>query len=312
MRLSSEVLAAAGRSQGGVLTRAQLRRLGADDSWIARRIATGSWQRLASGVVVPWSGPVPWEARAWAAVLSAGAGAALSHLAAAHLHGLTASPPEQLDVILAHHRRAGYGASRVHRRLQPPPSSGRPRRVWLPDTVVDLVAGSSTDDDAVGWVTTAARRGMNALELAAAVERRGRFRRRALLLDLVAEVEAGVESPLELRFRRDVERRHGLPTARLQVRDDVGGTSIRADGIYDGFGVRVELDGRLGHPDGRTDADAWRDNAVLLLRAEITLRYRWVHVALRPCATAGQLATALAQGGWTGTARRCGPRCTAV
>ena len=157
---------------------------------------------------------------------------------------------------------------------------------------------------------SAARAGLREIELADAIRRRGRFRRRTLLTDLVAAVAEGVESTLEHRYRRDVERRHGLPSADLQVRDRVGGARIRADGIYQGFGLRVELDGRLGHPDGRTAADTWRDNAVLLDRDEITLRYRWVHVAATPCATAAQVAQALRRGGWSGHPRRCSPGCS--
>lgn len=313
MRLPRELVASAARTQGGVLTRAQLLALGADDAWVERRVVSGDWQRVLPGIVVPWSGPVPWEARAWAAVLGAGPGAALSHRSAAYLHGILDQPPPTLDVTLPHSRRAGYASDvRIYRRRHPSPTSGRPPRVWLADTVVDLVATSESDGEAVGWVTAAARKGMNELELTRAIERRHAFRRRPLLLDLVTEVADGVESPLELRYRRDVERRHGLPTARLQVRDQVGGLSIRADGIYEGLGVRVELDGMLGHPGGRTDADTWRDNAVLLERHEITLRYRWAHVAARACATAGQVATALAHGGWRGSVRRCGRDCTAA
>lgn len=313
MRLPREVVDRAARERGGALTRAHLLALGANDAWIERRLTSGEWQRLLPGIVVPWSGPIPWETRAWAAVLNAGESAALSHRSAAFLHGILEQPPATLDVTLPHERRAGYAPEvRVHRRRHPSPVSGRPPRVWLADTVVDLVAVSASEDDAVGWVTAAARRGMNELELAHAVERRGRFRRRGLLQDLVAEVADGVESPLEVRYRRDVERRHGLPAARLQVSEHVGGLSIRADGIYEGMGVRVELDGRLGHPGGRTDADTWRDNAVLLEWGDVTLRYRWVHVTAQACATAAQVAAALARGGWSGRLRRCCPHCAAA
>lgn len=135
------------------------------------------------------------------------------------------------------------------------------------------------------------------------------FHGRALLLELLGEAEPGIESPLEHRYARDVERRHGLPRARAQVRDRVGGRWIRADRVYEGLGVRVELDGRLAHPTGRTDDDTWRDNSVVIERSEVTLRYRWRHVAVEPCATAGQVASALRARGWTGGATRCSPTC---
>jgi len=79
--------------------------------------------------------------------------------------------------------------------------------------------------------------------------------------------------------------------------------------VYRGLGVRIELDGALAHPDGRTDGDTWRDNAVLIARGEITLRYRWRHVAVTPCVTAVQVSGALRLGGWTGRPHPCGPEC---
>ena len=312
MRLESEQVSRAGRGQAGVVTRPQLLALGADDAWVARRVLAGHWQRLQPGVYVPWSGPVPWSARAWAAVLGAGEGAALSGLAAAHLTGMTTREPAVLDVTIPHRRRAGYAPGvRIHRRVRMPPAAGRPRRVWRADTAVELASSSRTADDAVGWLTAAARAGTNVLELVDAIERRGPCGHRSLLLDLASELTAGVESPLERRYHHDVERRHGLPRAQLQRTEVAGGGWIRADCVYEGFGVRVELDGRLGHPGGRTDADTWRDNAVLLEHGDRTLRYRWSHVAAAPCATAMQVAGALRAGGWLGDLRLCGTACLA-
>ena len=119
-----------------------------------------------------------------------------------------------------------------------------------------------------------------------------------------------MESPLELRYHRRVERRHGLPAAALQVRAVIDGHLTRADALYEGHGVRIELDGAVGHTGARQADDLWRDNAVLIERSEITLRYRWRHVAVFPCETAAQVAAALAARGWPGTPRPCGPRCT--
>lgn len=87
---------------------------------------------------------------------------------------------------------------------------------------------------------------------------------------------------------------------------------MRADCVYRGRGVRVELDGGLGHPGGRTDKDTWRDNAVGMEHLELTLRYRWAHVAGRPCDTAAQVATALRSRGWAGTPTPCGPNCPVI
>lgn len=312
MRVENDRVDAVVRRQAGVARTAQLVALGADRAWISRQVSAGHWQRLHQGVVVTYSGPITWLSRAWGALLYAGPGAALSHESAAFRHELISTAPRVIDVTIPAIRRAKPSRGvRIHLRRGQLLASGRPRTTWRGDTVVDLVAGSRTVDDAVGWVCRGARAGASPPEIADAVARRRPFRNSALLAEIVAEVAAGIESPLERRYHRDVERAHGLPQARLQVRHVVRGLWIRADGIYDGYGTRVELDGDLGHPGGRTDADTWRDNAVLLATADRTLRYRWRHAAVTPCATAAQVAHALTLGGWRGGVRRCGPLCAA-
>lgn len=155
-------------------------------------------------------------------------------------------------------------------------------------------------DDVVSWVSAALRAGARPAQIARAARERGPLPNRALLLEILADARTGIESPLERRYHHDVERRDGLPCARLQRNELAGAGWIRADCLYEGFGVRVELDGWLGHPGGRTDADTWRDNAVLLEHLDRTLRYRWRRVAGTPCATAVQVATALRTGGAAG------------
>ena len=310
MRLTPAAVARIAGPQSGSVTTRQLQDAGADRAWVARQVRSGHWQRLHEGVLVVHSGPVPWRTHAWAALLHAGPGATLSHDSAAFVHEFRTAAPRRLDISIPEARRLEPAPGiTLHRRRAMPPSGGRPRRTWRGDTVVDLVAAAASDDDAVGWVCDAVRAGARLPEIADALARRARVRNRELLEELLTEVAAGIESPLERRYHRDVERRHGLPRAALQVREAVDGVWIRADSVYRGLGLRVELDGALAHPDGRTDADTWRDNAVVLARGEITLRYRWRHVTVTPCATAGQVAGALRSGGWQGRSRGCGPGC---
>ena len=310
VRLPRDLVTTLAAPHDGVLTRAQLRAAGADDAWITRQVGSGAWQRLYRGVFATFSGPVPWTTRASGALAYAGAGAALSHDAAARVLGFTGRQPRVFDVTVPESRRVTpVEGIVVHRRATMPAVGGRPRHTLGPDTVLDLVSAARTVDDAVGWVCAAARADVSPTAVARAAVGRGPFVGRALLLELVAEVSAGIESPLERRYHRDVEHRHGLPRASLQHREVVGGLWIRADCVYEGLGTRVELDGWLGHPGGRTDADTWRDNAVLLARGDLTLRYRWRHVAVRPCATAAQVAAALAARGSTTRAHPCGRRC---
>lgn len=310
VRLTPDIYSQATGNQAGVITSAQLRVLGADNAWVSRQVRSGQWQRLHRGVLVTHSGPIGWNARASGALLYAGPGAVLSHQAAAFLHGFRTTPPSRLDVCVPESRRVmPAGGIVLHGRTTMPPASGSPRRVWRGDTVLDLVGGSPSVDDAVGWICDALRAGTCLLEVTDAAARRGRFRHSRLLRELLTDASAGIESPLERRYHRDVEQRHGLPSARFQVRQVVDGLWIRADRVYDALGVRVELDGELAHPGGRTDRDTWRDNAVVIACGEITLRYRWRHVAARPCRTAVQVAAALHSRGWTGRVQPCGASC---
>ncbi len=295
--------------QAGVLPTAQLLHHGALRSWVAHQVRTGRWQRLHQGVVLTHSGPVGWHSRAWAAVLYAGAGAAVSHESAARLWRFTSREPRTIEVVVPAHRRVRPTRGvRIHVRQVMPEVSGGLPTVTRADTTVDLVAASATVDDAVGWLARAVRAGALAEAVAEAARRRSRFRHRGLVLDLLDDGVLTTESPMEHRYHRDVERAHGLPRGTPQARHRVGGRWIRADRWY-AFGVRVELDGQVAHPGGRTDADVWRDNAVALERTELTLRYRWRHVAVTPCTTAAQVAAALRGRGWSGVTRGCGKAC---
>lgn len=198
----------------------------------------------------------------------------------------------------------------VHRRRSMPELwTGTLTATTAAETAVDLVARAKKEDDVVGILTRASR-DVKSKEIRTAAGRRNILRHRQLLMDVLAEVAEGIESPLEFRYHRDVEVRHGLPRAELQLREKLSGSWIRADCRYRRYRVRIELDGQLAHPGGRTDADTCRDNAALLATAEITLRYRWRHVAANPCGTAAQVAEALRRGGWSGQPTRCGPQCT--
>src|SRR5680860_1819672 len=128
---------------------------------------------------------------------------------------------------------------------------GTPPRLTRVATALALAERARTDDAVVAVLCDAVRADCSVLDMRGDVSSRGYVRQRRLLVDLLAEVSEGVESPMEHRYHRDVERRHDLPRAVLQVRQRVERLWIRADAVYRGRRVRVELDGKLAHPDGR-------------------------------------------------------------
>lgn len=299
-------------SQDGAISRGQLLALGVRPGFLSDRIRQGRWQRAYPGVAVVHTGPMGWRTRAWAGLLYCGHGAALSHWSAAFHWGISRPEPRDLEVSVPWRRHVvGQPGLRIYQRRVMPDNYGVIRAVHAPETVLDLWERMTEPDAALGLLADAARARVSLREVAQGAGRRARLPRRRLLEDLLADVREGIESPMERRYRRDVERRHGLPRAALQVRDVVGAMRIRADVVYPGLGVRVELDGQLGHPGGRTAADTWRDNAVVIERGDITLRYRWTHVAVTPCATAAQVGRALRVRGWRGDVMACGRSCGA-
>jgi len=189
-----------------------------------------------------------------------------------------------------------------------PASGGRLRAIGEDATVLDMLQAATGTDAAVALLAAAMLRGLLPDRILWEATTRRQLRHRSLLAEMLSVGSDAIESPLEYRYARDVERAHRLPRGVPQVRHQIDGRWIRADRVYVGLGTRVELDGQLAHPFGATDDDVWRDNAVLLARREVTLRYRWSHVAVSPCATATQVAAALAARGWAGELTPC-PQC---
>jgi len=295
--------------QDGCATTAQLLSWGMTQSAITRRVTAERWQRLHQGVILLHSGRPAWRELARGALLYAGTGAALSHSSAAYVHEIVKSPGPRIEVSVHGRGVRPTAGVVVHRRRAMPFASGLLRAVGADATVLDLLQRAVGTDEAVALIAAAMLRGLPPDRVLWEAATRHQLRHRALLEEVLAPGSDAIESPLEFRYVRDVERAHGLPRGTAQVRSVVGGRWIRADRVYTGLGIRVEVDGQLAHPFGATDEDVWRDNAVVLAHDELTLRYRWSHVVGSPCATAAQVAGALRARGWSGSARPCGPGC---
>lgn len=297
-----------------VLTRPELLAAGVSDGWMRRQVDQRLWQRPYSGVYITLSGEPEWLTRVRAALAYAGKGAALSHSTAAQWwlesEDFRRRPSGLIEISVPSKRTVKpQRGLRIHRRkVMPAVLRGSIALTTRDETVVDLLQRAVNDDDVVGILTRAVRK-VEPSRILLALHGRPRVRHRCLAVDVLAEVADGIESPLELRYRRNVERAHGLPVSELQVREVLWGRWVRADSRYREYRTRVELDGQLAHPGGRTDDDTWRDNAALLETDETTLRYRWRHVAGMPCRTAEQVVAALRKGGWHGSPRPCGPTC---
>jgi hypothetical protein len=300
--------------QYGVISRAQAMRAGLSPGMIKFRVSSGRWQQLHPGIYATFSGAPVRAAWLWAAVLSAGPGAALSHQTAAELQGLADKVTSPIHVTVPHqrHLKAVRGvclhrSGRAAGALQP---GARLPRTTVEETVLDLTQTARSFDDVCGWVTRAiARELTDETRLRAAMSRRSRLRWRADLRELIAAAAGGDHSVLEYRYHRDVERAHGLPESARQVPFTTpAGRRGRRDRVYQQYAVIVELDGRLAHPEENRPRDRARDNAAAVAGHQ-SLRYDWANVTRHPCETAAEVARVLRRHGWQGRPRPCSPGC---
>jgi very-short-patch-repair endonuclease len=301
--------------QHGVLTREQATNGGLPRGLIASRLDSGRWQRLHRGVFATFSGPVPREAQLWGAVLRVGEHAVLSHQTAAELWRLAHAAPGPIHLTvprksaspaipgLALHFSARLAEARHPARIPP--------QTKLEETVLDLADLERTAQDAVAWPIRACQRRLTTPDrIIAALDERSRARWRRDVADAIPDIRAGAQSPLELRYVRDVERRHGLPRGERQVRVTRGVTRQYIDVLYPDHGVVVELDGVLAHSADGSTRDMRRDNANTLDGYQ-TLRYGWTPVAYHACTTALEVFSLLRRNGLTAPFRPCGMTCAA-
>ncbi|AXE39848.1 hypothetical protein JS278_02713 [Acidipropionibacterium virtanenii] len=288
--------------QEGVISRAQALRHGLTDAGIRHFTASGTWRALSAGIYA--AGHPSWLQLAWAGVLIAGPGAALGGAAAVHLLGI-ADPPGVIDVwcpgkVSSVLRREPYW--RFHRGARR--SLGSPPRTTAEEAILTLCSQGSLDDIG-GWLSKALFKRITTPDrLRRAVVQKPKLRQRALILETLTVVAGGSESPMEVRFKRDVEKAHGLPSPSRQKCYSRG---RKSDLGYTEYGLIAELDGMIGHRGAGEIRDARRDAEHLVAGLAI-LRFGWSDVAGHPCETAAIMARVLRARGWRGKPHDC-PRC---
>jgi very-short-patch-repair endonuclease len=300
--------------QSGIVDRGQALELGFSQRQITHRLDSGAWQRVYPGVYATFTGPLSREARLWAAVRCAGDGAMVSHETAAEVHGIIDKPRGSAIHITvpARRRPARKRLIRgvvIHRSDQSRQQFLGPfnlPRTRIEDTVLDLVAASPTFDQAYSWITRAvSRKHVTVSLLREALATRSRVRWRMWLDDAFEDAHAGIDSALERRYVRDVERAHGLPRSRRQARRQFGDKAHYRDNWYVEYRVVVEIDGPAYHQNERVQHDKDRDNLNLAMDDVRTYRFGPVDVTEHACETAAMVAATLRRNGWRGSPRPC-------
>lgn len=242
--------------QGGALSHEQVVDLGVSGRVIHRLVTEQTWRAVSRGLYATTDDH--WLQRAWSGILLGGPQAVLGRSSAAFLQGLVKDPPPQISVFSGTHqvrRDQRWRFVRAHRQ-----GAGEPARTRAAQTVVDLAAELEADAIATLLAEALRQRGVRPQVVLAILRDTPRHPRRALLVEILADVSAGAESPLEVRYVRDVEKAHRLPTAVRQAQ--FGRT--RGDALYEEYGVLVKLDASAYHRGLAASIDMERDNTNLL------------------------------------------------
>ena len=126
--------------------------------------------------------------------------------------------------------------------------------------MVDLIECSRSLDEAYDWICRAiGRRRTTAERIRESMDARPRVRWRREIEMALGDASAGALSLLELRYVRGVERTHGLPAAKRQVRIRQQGGSRYLDNLYEDYRACVEVDGTAAHPEDQQWRDKRRD-----------------------------------------------------
>jgi hypothetical protein len=302
MGTTDRTVATTAASRHGIVTRAQLRRLGVASGEIERRVGAGLLAPLHPGVYRHAAAPETREARLLAAVLACGADAVASHRSAAVLHGLRDTPRWRPEVTVPSRRLPLVRGVACHRTdLLETPDVTSVRRIpctSVPRTLLDLgavvpleVVELATQDALIRGLTTA-------VELVCVLERvGGRGRRGTAALRAVVRASLppdGIESRLELDLLRLVESlfvpvpvvQHEITLAR--------GERARLDLAWPHLRIAVEADGRRWHSTRAAfERDLVRSRAITAAGWR-HYRYGWADVHQRAATVRSELAAVFA------------------
>lgn len=271
------------RTQHGLVTRRQALSHGASDAAIHRRVASGRWDRVRTGVYALGAAPSTWSQGVLAAVLAVGVGAMASHRTAARLWGLV-DRSGRIELVIGEDERHRLPGVVVHRsrHLNEDDRSQRDGVpcTSLPRTIIDGAA--SADAPVVGrWLDVGIRD--HGLAMGAVATRAsqlavpGRAMPRSLVgaLGLRSDGYDPGRSALEARVLEAIARA-GLPSPERQWRvERVGGRIAFIDLAYPDAGIAIELDGWAEHGlRSAFDADRARGNELVLAGWRL-LRFTW-------------------------------------
>jgi len=284
-----------------VFSRSQVLEVGASDRWIHRRLASGEWVQIAEGVYRLAAYPDTAMSRLWATVLAPTGLSAISHEAAATLHGLATFRSLEPVVTVRHSRSRIEHLATVHqsRRLYDEHITtvrGLPVTT-VARTLIDLAALFRRARLEVIVDDALASGNVKLAELASTFDdlaARGRKGTRLMRIILEARLPGYVapQSRAESLMLR-VLREGGLPRPVLQFPHPSPMIDSYVDGAYVSEQILIEIDSRRWHTQmARIENDKERDQAANLVDWD-TYRFTWRDLTQRPGWVVSQLRKAL-------------------
>jgi len=278
--------------QHGVVTARQLAACGVDSDAITARVRRGHLHRRHRGVYAVGHDALTQTGVLMAAVLACGAGAVVSHLAAAvHLKlldGLDGSDPE---VTVPGDGGRHINGVRAHR------SRLDPRDVWTRDAIrvtspartsLDLAATMGPKRLRRMLRQAQAERRVNVRQLVDVLRRHPGHRGAARLRDAIAGGSAPTRSALE-DLVLDLIDGAGIERPQLNTWLRLGGRNISPDMLWPDRRLVVECDGRRWHGDPLTLQDDADKQAILEAHGYRVLRITWAQAAGSPRQTLQRL-----------------------
>lgn len=285
-----------------MLSRRQLYALGFTRSEVRAEVAAGRWVRLGSQCLRV--GPPDASSEWWQALFEVGPTAVLDGVSALLAAGLKTIGSDAVHVAVpksAEFRRCRGVHVHETRRYR----DIDVLRVGIPRTkpataAVHAALWARSDNEAALFVVAAVQQRLVIVpDLAAAIARVKRHKRRTLLRGLLQDVGEGVESIGEREFAAGCRRRNFPPPTRQFLRRLPSGRCYY-DVVWEPYGVEVEIDG-LQHLDAAAAVgDALKQNAASL-QGSVVLRIPFFAFRTDPDPFLDQIEAALRAGGWVPT-----------
>ena len=265
--------------QHGVISRQQARELGLTRSRLRWRSSTRRWVRLFPTVFRIEGSEETYQQQLKALSLWLAKGFALSHHAAAALHGFARFKEGPLEASCTRNvrKRKGVTVHRVEALSHKDLASVEGLTVTSVTRLILDFAGVLSEHDFRALVDEALRRKLTTidkLETAAKRETAARFK---FLRELVDEYQGGngpTESELEARALELIDLA-GLPRPVKQRVVHVNGRLRRIDFFWPQFRVVLEVDGFAYHASPKSFEDDRRRNNALVARNFVVLHWTW-------------------------------------